>query len=93
MLSALVCFILSKTAFKNNPKCIIAAKKLIGEYTFMGLMFGAYMIAVSFVLEIMYGIKSNADFIGKVSLAECSILLTALIGYFIFLLVKPEFFG
>lgn len=49
-LSALVCFILSKTAIKNNPKLNQATKKLIGEYTFMGLMFGAYMIAVSFAL-------------------------------------------
>jgi hypothetical protein len=88
-LSALVCFVLSKTALKNNAKLNQLTKKLIGEYTFMGLMFGAYIIAVSFGLEVMYGMKNTADLIGKASLAECSILLLSLVAYFFFLIAKP----
>lgn len=89
VLVALVCFILSKTAFKNNVKLNQLTKKLVGEYAFMGLMFGAYMIAVSFALQVMFGMKNTVDLIGKVSLVECSLLLLSLVVYFFFLIFKP----
>lgn len=71
------------------------AKKALAEYTLMGLLFGGYIIAVSFALEVMYGMKNNTDLIGKVSLAQGAVLLAMMVGYFIFLLLKPEpeFFG
>lgn len=59
----------------------------------MGLLFGGYIISVSFALEIMYGVKNTTDMVGKISLIECSILLVMIIGYFVFLLLKPEYFG
>ncbi len=59
----------------------------------MGLLFGGYIISVSFALEIMYGVKNTTDMVGKISLVECSILLVMILGYFVFLLLKPEYFG
>lgn len=59
----------------------------------MGLLFGGYLISVSFALQIAYGIKNTSDLIGKLSLAECTILLIIILGYFFFLLFKPEYFG
>jgi hypothetical protein len=59
----------------------------------MGILFTGYLTAVSFALELMYGIKNSSDLIGKVSLAECALLLSLMVGYFVFLLLKPEFFG
>ena len=59
----------------------------------MGILFTGYLTAVSFALELMYGIKNSSDLIGKVSLAECALLLSLTVGYFVFLLLKPEFFG
>ena len=59
----------------------------------MGILFAGYLTAVSFALELMYGMKNNSDLIGKVSLAECAVLLSLMVGYFVFLLLKPEFFG
>jgi hypothetical protein len=41
----------------------------------------------------MYGRNKTSDMIGLASLIECAVLLLMLIGYFIFLLLKPEFFG
>lgn len=41
----------------------------------------------------MYGMKNSSDLIGKVSLAQCAVLLSLMVGYFVFLLLKPEFFG
>lgn len=93
LLVALVAFILSKTALKENERVVRVAKKAVGEYTLMGILFGGYLIAVSFALQVMYGMKNNSDFIGKVSLAECAVLLVMMVGYFAFLLLKPEFFG
>jgi len=55
----------------------------------MGLLFGGYLIAVSFALQLMYGINKTSDMIGTVSLVECAILLIMLIGYFVFLILKP----
>jgi hypothetical protein len=65
------------------------AKKAVGEYVLMGLLFGSYLIAVSFALQLMYGINKTSDMIGTVSLVECAILLIMLIGYFVFLILKP----
>lgn len=93
LLVALVSFILSKTALKENEKVLTVAKRAVGEYTLMGLLLGGYMIAVSSGLEAMYGSKRNNDLIGKVSLAECALLLALFVGYFVFLLLKPDFFG
>jgi len=41
----------------------------------------------------MFGIKNTADSIGRVSVVECLFLLIMLIGYFFFLIFKPDFFG
>ncbi len=93
LLVALVAFVLSKTAFKNNEKVERVFQRALGEYTLNGLLFSGYIIAVAFSLQVMYGIKNSSDFIGKVSLAECSLFLALLVGYFVFLLLKPQFFG
>jgi hypothetical protein len=45
------------------------AKRAVGEYTFMGLMFSGYIIAISFALEVMYGVKDIKNLIGKLSIA------------------------
>ena len=37
--------------------------------------------------------KKTDDLIGIVSLAECAVLLLMLVGYSVFLILKPEFFG
>lgn len=89
LLVALIAFILSKTAMKQNQKVVQVAKKAVGEYVLMGLLFGGYLIAVSFALQLMYGINKTSDMIGTVSLVECAILLIMLIGYFVFLILKP----
>ena len=68
-------------------------KKSLGEYTFMGLLFGGYLISVSFALQIMYGVKNTSDFIGKISLVECSILMLMIIAYFFFMICKCDYFG
>jgi hypothetical protein len=69
------------------------AKKSVGEYTLMGLAFSGYITSVSFALEVMYGTKKTDDMIGGVSIVECAILLLMMVGYFVFLVLKPEFFG
>ena len=93
LLVGLVAFILYKTAFKDSERTLLVAKRAVGEYTLMGLLLGGYMIAVAFALQMMYGMKKMDDFIGTVSLAECAVLLLMLVGYFVFLLLKPDFFG
>ena len=50
LITALVAFILHKTAFKDSQKTLNVAKKAVGEYTLMGLLLGGYIIAVSFAL-------------------------------------------
>ena len=69
------------------------ATKSIGEYTLAGILFTGYLTAVSSILELVYGIKNNSDLIGKVSIIECVVLLSLMVGYFVFLFLKPEFFG
>lgn len=59
----------------------------------MGLMFGGYLIAVSFALEVMFGMKKTSDLIGKVSMAESFLFLLLLIVYFVLLILRPEWFG
>lgn len=59
----------------------------------MGLLFGGYIISVSFALQILYGVKDTSDMVGKISLVQCSILMLMILGYFVFLLLKPEYFG
>ena len=93
LLVALVSFILSKTALKDNEKVVNVAKKAVGEYTLMGILLGAYMIAVCSGLEILYGAKKSSDLIGKISIVECALLLALVAGYFVFLLLRPDFFG
>lgn len=90
---ALIAFVLSKTLLKNNNTIKKAAKRSLGEYTFMGLMFGGYLISVSFALRMLYGRKGDLDMIAKISYAESSILALLFISYFVFLLIKPDFFG
>lgn len=41
----------------------------------------------------MFGLKKTDDFIGGVSVAESILLLLLFVGYFVFLLLKPNFFG
>lgn len=68
LLIALISFILSKTAFKNNQKVVLVAQRSVGEYTLMGIMFSGYLTAVAFGLQMMYGMKNMEDLLGKVSL-------------------------
>jgi hypothetical protein len=69
LLVALIAFVLSKTAMKDNPNVLTVAQRAVGEYTFMGLMFSGYIIAISFALEVMFGIKNTENIIGKLSIA------------------------
>lgn len=41
----------------------------------------------------MYGLKKTGDLIGIASVVQCAILLLTMIGYFVFLILKPDFFG
>jgi hypothetical protein len=59
----------------------------------MGLMFSGYIIATSFALEMMFGIKDVSNFIGKVSVVEIILFMLAFCGYFAFIIIKPNFFG
>lgn len=90
---ALVSFILSKTALKDNEKVVNVAKKAVGEYTLMGILLGGYMIAVCSGLEILYGAKKSSDLIGKISIVECALLLALVAGYFGVPAAATDFFG
>jgi hypothetical protein len=50
-------------------------------------MFSGYIIAVSFALEVIYGTKNMAGFIGILSIMECCVLLLLYAVYF-FLIIK-----
>lgn len=50
LLISFISFILYKTVLKNNSNALKIAKAAVGEYVFMGLMFGGYLISVSFGL-------------------------------------------
>ena len=98
MLVALVAFILSKvpTVFNNNTRRIrvtLVKQKAIGEYTFTGLMFGGYIIFTSIALEFSYGIKDTSGSIGLGSIIFSVVFMLLFLGYFIFLTLKPKFFG
>jgi hypothetical protein len=68
LLVAVVSFILSKTVLKGNKKVLTVFERALGEYTFMGLMFIAYDVTVSFALEVLFGTKNMRDMIGKISI-------------------------
>jgi hypothetical protein len=67
LLVAGVGLILLNTYFKGNKKVKTIVKRAVGEYTFMLLMYFAYLIAVSWALEAMFGAKNVSDGVGKVS--------------------------
>ena len=68
-------------------------ERAIGEYTFTGLMFGGYIIFVSFALEVLYGMKKMNDFLAVGSLIFAVVFTLLFIAYFIFLLLRPHYFG
>lgn len=63
------------------------------ETAYNGVMFSGYIISVSFGLEIVYGTKNMGNFIGMLSVAECTILLLLYLVYFILLAKFPRYFG
>jgi hypothetical protein len=48
---------------------------------------------VSSGIEVMFGTKSMKDLFGMISVAESGLLILAFCGYFVFLRVKPTYFG
>ena len=88
LIVSLISFILSKTLFRNSLKVEKIFKRSLGEYTLNGLLFSGYIIAVSFVLEMKFGIKNYEGLIGKLSLPLSIICLTLIILYIFFLAFK-----
>ena len=68
-------------------------ERAIGEYTFTGLMFGGYIIFVSFALQILFGVKKMEGFISIGSIICASIFSLLFVGYFVFLVFRPQYFG
>lgn len=93
LLVSLISLVLWKTLLKNNLKFKKVFKRSLGQYTLNGLLFSGYLVAVSFVLEVQYGIQNTDGFVGKFSLPECIICLTLMVVYFFFMIFNPEFFG
>ena len=56
-------------------------------------MFGGYIIFASFGLEILYGLKNTAGMMGAASIAVAALLSLLFVGYFLFLLLRPQYFG
>jgi len=59
----------------------------------MGLMFGSYLISVSFALQLLYGIKDMSQLMSKISIVESILLILLTFGYFVFILLRPAFFN
>ena len=58
-------------------------KRLLGEYTFNGLMFSGYIVGVALGLQFLYGF----------SILFSILFLGLYIGYMVLFVFKPEFFG
>lgn len=69
------------------------SKRLVCETAFNGVMFCGYIIAVSFALEVVYGTKNAAGFLGLFSIVECCLMLLLYIVYFGLIIKFPEHFG
>ena len=93
LLSGIVILILSKTLCKEKPILEKVWKRLVGEYTFCGLMLSAYIISCSTALEFLFGIQDTNSQLTAASIAECCIFLIFFVVYFILLLKVPEIFG
>lgn len=95
LILALIFFIASKVFKKEERKkyCAILSSKFLHEYTFTCLMFLSYLIAFSFVIEIIYGLKSISSLLTKISLVECGILTVFSIFYLIKYVCDVKKFG
>ena len=91
---ALVAFILAKTALKSKAETLEKVRqRALGEYTFTGILFSGYLVFTSFMLELMYGIKSRTGVWGTGSMVLAFVLVALFISYLVFFLLRPAYFG
>ena len=68
-------------------------QRALGEYTFTGILFSGYLVFVSLGLEFKYGIKNQNGLWGAGSIAFASLMLLLFLGYSVFYLKRPKYFG
>jgi hypothetical protein len=90
LLLALIAFLMTKFCNKDWE---MKWKRLLGEYTFNGLMFSGYIVGVALALQFLYGFKNNSGPIGGFSILFSILFLGLYIGYMVLFIFKPEFFG
>jgi hypothetical protein len=56
-------------------------------------MFSGYIVAVSFVLQIQYGIRNMPGIISILSLFDSGLIILLFVIYFILLIKVPKYFG
>jgi hypothetical protein len=95
--ASFVCYIISKICFKNNlrlkNRINKTSKRLACYYAFNGVMFSAYIVVVSLVLEAMYGVKLINGIIGNISLVQMIFLLAIYLVNFVLIIYVPRYFG
>lgn len=68
-------------------------ERLVGEYTFNGLMFCAYLVGVALGVQFGFGVNDQQGFIGVASVIFAILFILMYIAYFVLLILKPDIFG
>ena len=69
------------------------AKRCACEYAFNGVMFSAYIMAVSFGLQMNYGMKNSVGMLGLGSMIGSGLSIVVFVVYSVLLFKLPQYFG
>ena len=67
--------------------------KFVFEFTFTGVMFCSYLIAIAFVVELVYGIQDSASQFSTLSIAIAVVLAVFSVSYALLFCFWPQKFG
>ena len=67
--------------------------RFVFEFTFTGVMFCSYLIAIAFVVELVYGIQDSASQFSTLSIAIAVVLAVFSVSYALLFCFWPQKFG
>ena len=67
--------------------------RFVFEFTFTGVMFCSYLIAIAFVVELVYGIQDSASQFSTLSIAIAVVLAVFSVSYALLFCLWPQKFG
>lgn len=67
--------------------------RFVFEFTFTGVMFCSYLIAIAFVVELVYGIQDSSSQFSTLSIAIAVVLAVFSVSYALLFCLWPQKFG